>query len=132
MSFSAVFTFDGDSTPKGHDVITCDVVFYQSTDNVGRPSSSVEGGYVVVMLTNMVNPTLTDWMLDSYQQKAWASIKFMRLDQESVMKQYDLQDVYLTHHSERKTRSGGSHIMLTLSPRKITVGSVKYEKNWAA
>lgn len=131
MSFHAVFDFSGNQE-GAHAVASCYVLFSQPTDELGRPSATVQGGTVVLMIQAREADSLIAWKLDPYKQMEWASLKFMRQDQESVMKQYDLEDVYLTQYSERKSKSGGSHIMITLSPRIENISGVRHEKNWSS
>jgi hypothetical protein len=76
------------------------------------------------------NRPLISWQLDSYKLMPWSSIKFKRIDQDSVFKAINMEDVYCTQWTEQKLPAQGSHVMLTLSARVITVAGIRHENNW--
>lgn len=83
-SFAARFYFHG-GDPAGYDVHACDYFFDQSTDDKGRPSSTVQGGAIVLVLPSNDDTHALNWMFDPYAQKdGW--VDFYRADQRSVMK----------------------------------------------
>jgi hypothetical protein len=129
MAFTAQFDF-AENEQGTRAVLSCQIPFYQTVDSVGRPNSKVTGGFAFVLLDMTNDPAMVNWQLDPYKVMPWASLKFMRIDQESVLKEVHMEDVCCMQFTERKTRAQGSHVMLTLSARVITVNNVRHENNW--
>lgn len=126
MSFSAKFYFDG-GDPEGYIVRTCDYFFDQTTDDKGRPSSSVRGGGLCIIITSTDDSRANAWMLDPFAQKN-GRVDFYRADQESLLKQVTFDKAYCVGYSERKQST--MECMLMLSAETITVGGATFRNNW--
>ena len=120
-SFAARFYFDG-ADPAGYEVRTCSYHFAQTTDDKGRPSSAVRGGYVCLTLWSTVtgNAAATHWMLDAYARKN-GRVDFCRADQQSVEKQVSFTNAYCISLTESFRTGFGMKYMLMLSCETLTV-----------
>lgn len=125
MSFKAVFELNN-SPLDNLEVVTCDYRFHQTTDDKGRPSSTVRGGQIVLMVRG-TEPRIVEWMLDPYMQKS-GLVRFLRKDAEATLKEVAFENAYCIQFSEKMRR--GAITMLTISPEKITVGGVTYTNIW--
>ena len=127
MSFKATFKFDG-GNDDGYDVLSCNYSFNQAVDQKGQVASIVRGGNISVQVEASDDDSIVEWMIDPFK-KVNGSITFMKLDQDSTMKEVSFEDGYCVQYSEVFNSSNNSPMLLslTISAKKITVGTATHE-----
>ncbi len=91
MSFKATIDVGG----KSFELIHCESVLEQKSDNQGRPVSGVHGGYIWIVVEGTDDDTFGSWITDP-TKKQDGTIIFYRIDQDSKFKEIEFKGAYLT------------------------------------
>ena len=131
MSFYAKFFVDG-GQPEGYEVVAAGVAFGQTTDDKGRPNSTVYGSYIVVRVVDTSETELLKWMLDAWDRRN-GKIQFFRNDQASVYKEISFTNGYCTDYVA-DMMPGQQLASLTdtiyISPESTTVNGATHTNIW--
>ncbi len=126
-SFKATFKVSG----KEYDVLSCSYSFGQVVDDKGKPASDVHGGSISLQIVADDDDGLVGWMIDPYKTTN-GSITFMRIDQDSSLKEVKFEDGYCVGYSESFNANSSMPMTasLKISARKLTVGGASHEAKW--
>ncbi len=91
MSFKATIDVGG----KTFELIHCESILDQKTDNAGRPSSGVQGGRLWIVVEGTDDDTFGSWVTDP-TKKQDGTITFFKIDQDSKFKEIEFKGAYLT------------------------------------
>ena len=129
MSFKSVLNVGGMSIETNF--VHLDI--NQNVDERGRPASLAHGGKITVEFdTPSDNDVISDWMCNPVKTMG-GSIIYKRIDQDSTMKMINFENAYCVEYHERfdGTMSASNMVtMITISPEKITIGSVNLDNQW--
>ena len=127
MSFKAIFKVDG----KAHNVLSCNYSLNQDYDPTGRPSSITRGGVVNIVIESTDDTSLFEWMCDSYMKKD-ATITFNKRDDNSRMKELEINEAYMVGFCETFDDTGSKPLVssFTLSAKIIKLGNGEHENEW--
>lgn len=127
---SAIITIDG-IAPR--EVLNMSYSIYQETDGEGRPTAISRGGMVniVVKALNDGNKEFFAWACDPYTSKN-GKIEFNKRDGTN-MKTLNITDAYLVSWDENYDSVSGmsQQEVFTISAKKIEIGGIFHENNWA-
>lgn len=126
-SFKATLKVNG----KEFDVLAVNYSFNQKTDEQGRPASDVRKGNITVSIVGSDDDSTLGWMIDPYK-KTNGSIVFEKIDQASTLKELKFEDAYCVGFTENFSSVDNEPltITLTISARKVTLGSGTHEGKW--
>ena len=126
-SFKATLKFSG----KEYDVLGCSYSFSRTMDSEGKPASGIHAGEISLQVVVGDDDGLLGWMVDPYKM-AEGSVTFMRIDQDSSLKEVKFEDAYCAAYSESFSSNDSMPMTasLTISARKLTVGGVSHEIEW--
>jgi hypothetical protein len=127
-SFKATMTVAG----TDYDVVSCVYSFGQATDDKGRPASDVKGGSISVQIVVTDDDSMVEWMIDPYKKQD-GSITFMKIDQDSKLKEIKFTGAYLVGYSESFNANSSSAMIasLNISAGTISVDSAKLDNKWS-
>lgn len=117
---------------KDREVLDVTYVFNQATDTEGQMAGIPRGGKIVIRVKalNDGNPDLLKWMTTPYLGKK-GSIEFNETGTGNLMKKIEFEDGYCINFTEHWADKEGHWEEIELSCRKIAVGPVSYENEWA-
>lgn len=128
MSFIAKLYLDGEE----RNVLNAQNLYYQITDQSGKPSAVPNGGFIELSLEATKHDNLYwDWMLSSTSMKQ-GNLRFFRRDGMSKLFDLEFWDCYCIKIDESYSATGGNPMTmtLTLSPGIIRMRGKVYEKKW--
>ncbi len=129
MSFKSILSVGGMSIDTNF--VHLDI--NQNVDERGRPASLAHGGKITVEFdTPSDSDVISDWMCNPVKTMG-GSITYKKIDQDSTMKTISFENAYCIEYHERfdGTMSASNMVtMITISPEKITVGSVSLDNQW--
>jgi hypothetical protein len=130
VSFKAVLNL-GDK--KEINVLECTFKFTQGVDHTGKVTSSPSGGTIKLIVESSGDTDLLSWMLGHDVTKN-GTISFFKRDNESALKKLTFEDGICISYAETFSHAGEKPMLIdmTISARKIQVGTAKLENLWEA
>ena len=107
-------------------------VFFTATrkrDNNGRPASATNW-QIMVALDAIEEGTFTEWMVDPKMQKD-ATVKFYNIDEDSVLKQWDMKGAYC--YAMKEWFVSDASVMVTnliIAGQEISNGNATLKFDW--
>jgi hypothetical protein len=104
--------------------------FKQIVDEIGRPSSGVNGGIIEIEMNAIEDEIFIDWMIQP-KKKLKGEIVFYETDQSTKAKEIKFEESFCVAYTERF--SEGVEIpmaFITLSSEKLKVGNTELNNNW--
>jgi len=115
------------------EVLQVDYAIHQETDVEGRPSAITRGGKINVMVKSLNdgNAEFFEWSCDPYTSKK-GTLEFERRDGTN-MKTLSFEDAYLIDYKESydSVDENLQHETFTISAKKIDIGGIYHQNNWA-
>lgn len=117
---------------KDREVLKVDYYFNQATDTEGQMAGIPRGGRINILVKalNDGNNELLKWMTTPDLGKK-GSVYFKETKTGNKMKEIEFEDAYCVDFKETWEDKVGHAEAITLSCRKIKVGTVTYENAWA-
>lgn len=117
---------------QDREVMAVNYTFNQATDTEGQMTGIPRGGKIVIKVKalNDGNPDLLKWMTAPNLGKK-GSVEFNETKTGNLMKKIEFEDGYCVNYVENWEDKIGHWEEITLSCRKIAVGPVSYENEWA-
>jgi hypothetical protein len=116
---------------KDREVLKVTYSFNQATDAEGQMAGIPRGGKITILVKafNDGNNELLKWMISSNLGKK-GSVYFKETKTGNKMKEIEFEDAYCVDFVELWVDKIGHTEEITLSCRKINVGTVSYENEW--
>jgi len=92
----------------------------------------VKGGSISVQIVVTDDDSMVEWMIDPYKKQD-GSITFMKIDQDSKLKEIKFTGAYLVGYSESFNANSSSAMIasLNISAGTISVDSAKLDNKWS-
>lgn len=128
MSFLAKIYIEG----RERNVLNAEILYHQFIDMHGKPSSTVQGGTLLVRVASTdADDDLYEWMFSPLMMKS-GYLRFFKRDAMSRLFDLVFYDCFCVglHESFRAYGDGGMYIDLTLIPGIQEIRGARYEKPW--
>lgn len=127
MSFLAKAEIGG----KEYNVFKCSYSLHQEVDHHGRPSGTVRGGTINLVVESSDDNSLYGWMVDPYKTLD-GKITFNKKDDKAKLKELEFKTAYVIKFEEAFDAFGEDpmRMIFTLSAKDLSMEGVPHVNAW--
>lgn len=118
---------------KSFDVLYSSFNLNRNTTERGMPSSSVDGGQLVLRVDATADTSLIEAMVNSQFKAIEGKVIFKKTEEDSKMKEIEFKNAYIVKYRETLDVESETPmtILFTISAEEITVGNATHFNRWS-